>query len=116
MTRPRVLALAMIAACLALLGVGAGALAQQAAPAAVRTIVVVHVVRNGHPAAGHVTIRDDDGHQVSCDVDADGECELQNVAAGRHVVEATGADGTGSGLRPVMIPEDGKVSLIVQLR
>jgi hypothetical protein len=79
------------------------------------TIVVVHVVRNGHPATGTVTIRDDAGHEASCEVNGDGECELSGLAAGRHVVEATGPDGTSSGVRPVMLPENGKVSLIVQL-
>ncbi len=79
------------------------------------TIVVVHVVRNGHPASGRVTIRSPSGHESSCEVDAEGECELSGINGGRHVVEATGPDGTASHARAVMIPEDGKVSLIVQI-
>jgi hypothetical protein len=91
-----------------------GAVAQTATQAD-HTIVVVHVVRNGHPATGRVTIRDDAGHEASCEVNGDGECELSGLASGRHVVEATGPDGTASGARVVMLPDDGKVSLIVQL-
>lgn len=97
-------------------GVGTSALAQEAPVAATdHTVIIVHVVRNGHPAAGRVTIRDDDGHETSCEVNEAGECELEGIAEGRHVVEATGPDGAASGARAVMIPAGGKVSLIVQL-
>lgn len=104
-----------LAALLGLAGVGARAAIAQEAVTTDHTIVVVHVVRNGHPVPGHVTIRDEAGHEASCTVNDDGECELTGIAGGRHVVEATGTDGTASGARAVMIPEDGKVSLIVQL-
>ena len=87
----------------------------QVAQASDHTIVIVHVVRNGHPATGRVTIRDEAGHEASCEVNGDGECELSGITGGRHVVEATGPDGQASGARAVMIPENGKVSLIVQL-
>jgi len=98
------------------LGIDAGAIAQEeAVPASDHTVIIVHVVRNGHPAVGRVTIRDEDGHEASCEVNDSGECELLGIAPGRHVVEATGPDGAASGARAVMIPEDGKVSLIVQL-
>jgi hypothetical protein len=79
------------------------------------TVVIVHVVHNGHPATGRVTIRDEAGHEATCEVNDDGECELSGLAPGRHVVEATGPDGVSSGARAVMLPDDGKVSLIVQL-
>ena len=113
--RSRQLVLGLLAASLLGLGVGAGAIAQEAVPTTDHTVVIVHVVRNGHPAVGRVTISDEHGHEVSCEVNASGECELLGIGAGRHVVEATGPDGTASGARAVMIPEDGKVSLIVQL-
>lgn len=87
----------------------------QVAQATDHTIVIVHVVRNGHPATGRVTIRDEAGHEASCEVNSDGECELSGIEGGRHVVEATGSDGAASGARAVMIPANGKVSLIVQL-
>ena len=109
--------LMIVAACLGMAGVSidGSAIAQEAVPASDHTVVIVHVVRNGHPAEGRVTIRDDDGHEASCEVNDSGECELLGIAPGRHVVEAVGPDGAASGARAVMIPEDGKVSLIVQL-
>jgi len=106
---------ALLAACLIGLGVGAAAIAQEAVPTSDRNVIIVHVVRNGRPAAGRVTIRDDDGHETSCEANESGECEIQGIAPGRHVVEATGPDGAASGARAIMVPEDGKVSLIVQL-
>lgn len=95
--------------------VGAPVGAQEITPTTDHDVVVVHVVRNGHPAQGHVTIRDEAGNETSCETNAAGECELEGLTPGRHVVEATGADGSASGARAVMIPGDGKVSLIVQL-
>jgi hypothetical protein len=115
MSRARALLAGLAVLALVGLGIGAGAIAQEAQPTSDRTIVVVHVVRNGHPAPGRVTIRDDDGHEASCEVNESGECEMLGIGAGRHVVEATGPDGSASGARAVMIPDDGKVSLIVQL-
>ena len=113
--------LLLVLASVAFVGVGVfastdDAVAQEeAVPASDHTIIVVHVVRNGHPAPGRVTVRDDDGHETSCEVDDSGECELVGVSAGRHLVEANGPDGAVSGARVIMVPEDGKVSLIVQL-
>jgi hypothetical protein len=108
------IAVLLCAAAAMLVWTGTGATAQTAT-ATDHTIVIVHVVHNGHPATGRVTIRDEAGHEASCEVNAEGECELQGLASGRHVVEATGPDGAASGARAVMLPESGKVSLIVQL-
>jgi hypothetical protein len=113
MFRARLILLGLVAACVC--GLGVAAAQEEAIPATDHTVVVVHVVRNGHAAAGRVTIRDDEGHEASCTVNESGECELSGIGGGRHVVEATGTDGTVSGARAVMIPEGGKVSLIVQL-
>jgi hypothetical protein len=117
-SRSRQIALGLVAASLAgagVWGLGVDAVAQEAVPTSDHTVVIVHVVRNGRAAPGRVTIRDDDGHETSCDVNESGECEMLGIGPGRHVVEATGPDGSASGARAVMIPEDGKVSLIVQL-
>ena len=111
----RRLTAAIGAASLVGLGAGGDALAQLAVPATDHSVIVVHVVRNGHPAQGRVTIRDEAGNETSCEANEAGECELEGVAPGRHVVAATGPDGSASGARAVMIPESGKVSLIVQL-
>jgi hypothetical protein len=116
MTRARAAMVGLVAFALVGLGVARGAIAQdEAVPADDHTVVVVHVVRNGHPAAGSVTIRDEEGHETTCTVNESGECELSSIGGGRHTVEATGSDGTVSAARVVMIPDGGKVSLIVQL-
>jgi len=109
------IALPLAAACVVGIGawIDAGANAQDTATD--RNVIIVHVVRNGHPAQGRVTIRDEDGGETSCEVNGSGECELSGIVPGRHVVEATGPDGTASGARAIMVPQDGKVSLIVQL-
>lgn len=78
-------------------------------------VVVVFVRRNGTPASGRVTIRDDDGHERSCEVTQGGSCQIDGVGPGRHLVEVTPNDGQPSVVRPVMIPEHGKVALIVPL-
>lgn len=78
-------------------------------------VIVVFVRRNGSPASGRVTIRDDDGHEVSCEVSQGGSCQIEGVTPGRHLVEVTPNDGQPSTVRPVMIPEHGKVALIVPL-
>ena len=60
-----------------------------------------------------MTIRDEQGNEQSCEADETGSCQIEGVGPGRHLVE-TGEPGTRVS-RPVMIPEDGKVSLIVSV-
>ncbi len=74
-------------------------------------LVVVFVRHNGAPAHARVTLRDDHGNELSCEADDTGTCQIEGVGPGRHLVEAgpPGARVT----RPVMIPDEGKVSLIV---
>jgi hypothetical protein len=76
-------------------------------------VVVVFVRHNGAPTHARVTIRDDDGNEQSCEADDSGTCEIDGVGPGRHLVETGEADARVT--RPVMIPEDGKVSLIVSV-
>jgi hypothetical protein len=76
-------------------------------------VVVVFVRHGGAPAHARVTIRDDDGNEVSCEADDSGTCQIEGVGPGRHLVE-TGEPGARV-TRPVMIPDDGKVSLIVSV-
>lgn len=76
-------------------------------------LVVVFVRHNGAPAAARVTIRDDDGNEQSCEADESGTCQIEGVGPGRHLVEAGEPDARVT--RPVMIPDEGKVSLIVSV-
>ena len=76
-------------------------------------VVVVFVRHNGSPAHARVTLRDEHGNEQSCEADESGTCQIDGVGPGRHLVE-TGAPGSRV-TRPVMIPDDGKVSLIVSI-
>ncbi len=74
-------------------------------------LVVVFVRHNGLPAPARVTIRDEQGNVQSCEADETGSCQIERVGPGRHLVQV--GDAEGAVTRPVMIPEEGKVSLIV---
>ena len=76
-------------------------------------LVVVFVRHNGAPVHARVTIRDAEGNEQSCEADDSGTCEIHGVGPGRHLVETGAPDARVT--RPVMIPDEGKVSLIVSV-
>ncbi len=76
-------------------------------------VVVVYVRRDGTPVEAEVTLRDANDRVHTCRTSG-GTCRLDGVAAGRFTVSARATDDGGEMPgRPVMIPPDGKVSLIV---
>jgi hypothetical protein len=93
--------------------VGAGVVSLPTAIARAEPVVVVHVRRHGTERAdATVVIRNAEGVVGTCRTE-DGTCEIRGVPPGRHTVSAQGADGSETPGRPVLIPPDGKVSLIV---
>jgi hypothetical protein len=104
---------AIIAVGLVALLVGVVALPPTSHASADALVVVVFVRHNGAPAPARVTIRDEQGNEQSCEADESGSCQIEGVGPGRHLVE-TGEPGARV-TRPVMIPEEGKVSLIVSV-
>ncbi len=84
-----------------------------ASAASADPVVVVHVRRGGSETAeATVFLRDANGIVGTCRTES-GTCEIRGVPPGRHTVSAQGDAGTETPGRPVMIPPDGKVSLIV---
>ncbi len=74
-------------------------------------VVVVHL---SSAAAGvTVTLTDHSGATHSCSTDDTGSCEISGVVAGRASVVAQQGSGAPSASASVLIPPDGKVSLIV---
>ncbi|MDQ3035689.1 MAG: hypothetical protein M3Y87_25005 [Myxococcota bacterium] len=91
----------------------AAAIVLVAIPALAEPIVVVHVRRSGTEVAdAEVVLRDADGIVGTCRTTA-GTCEIRGVPPGRATVSALDGEGNETPGRPVMIPPDGKVSLIV---
>jgi hypothetical protein len=76
-------------------------------------VVVVHVRRQGAPAEGTVFLRD--GHERITGVctTRDGTCRIPSIEPGRHYVWVRLPDGRESVERPVVLPPDGEVTLIV---
>jgi hypothetical protein len=81
--------------------------------AAAEPVVVVHVRRGGTETAdAEVVLRDADGIIGRCRTTA-GTCEIRGVPPGRATVSARTENGDETPGRLVVIPPDGKVSLIV---
>lgn len=76
-------------------------------------VVVVQVRRSGEGEAD-VTLRDANGTEHHCRTEQ-GSCRMDGVPPGRFTVTAVGVGGVETPGRPVMIPPDGKVTLLVAL-
>lgn len=75
-------------------------------------VVIVEVRRDGAPAEATVFLRDADGVTGTCRTSA-GTCRMERVPPGRHYVWARDEAGRESVERPVMLPPDGEVTLVV---
>ena len=73
-------------------------------------VVVVHAAGNTEGVL--IVITDQSGAATTCTTDATGSCELLGVVPGSVFVESHAPGRVPSG-RHVLIPPDGKVSLIV---
>lgn len=77
-------------------------------------IVIVYVRRAGRPVDGTVTLTDDAGRTTTCQTQH-GQCRVDGLHPGRHLVVAQANDGRRAESRPVLLPSDGKVSLFVAI-
>ena len=73
-------------------------------------VVVVHAAGNSEGVM--IVVTDQSGAAHTCTTDATGSCELAGVIPGSAFVESHAPGAVPSG-HHVMIPPDGKVSLIV---
>lgn len=79
------------------------------ASAQAELVVVVHVAGNAEGVT--VVITDQSGARNQCETDATGSCEVRGVRPGSVFVEAhAGSSAAGA---HVLIPDEGKVSLVV---
>jgi hypothetical protein len=62
-----------------------------------------------------LTSRDAGGPTYRCTTQA-GECRIDGVRGGRYVATLTPRQGTAPDPKPVMIPPDGRVTLVVSTR
>lgn len=77
-------------------------------------VVVVTVRRQGASAEAHVELRSAQGVVGTCQTQH-GTCEIHGARAGRHVVVARDTAGRETPAREVMLPENGRVTLIVNV-
>lgn len=76
------------------------------------TVVLVEVRGADGASEAEVMLRDADGVVHRCQTEQ-GRCRMEDVAAGRYTLSARDAEGRTTPGRPVMIPGDGEVTLIV---
>jgi hypothetical protein len=85
------------------------------ATASADAVLVVQVRRQGRqPAEATVVLRDSNGIVGTCTT-TNGTCEIRGVRSGSHTVSARLESGNETVGTPVMLPPDGKVSLIVSV-
>ena len=71
---------------------------------------------NGQSADGTVMLLDGSGKTVASCEARQGSCEMKNVAGGSYTVTVKPAQGDPPKPRKVMIPPNGKVTLVVTSR
>lgn len=99
-----------------LVGVAIAWLAWLGSEGGARADALVEVeLRNGagEPAEGEVTLESLDGKKVAGCATAQGRCALGQVPGGDYRVRVAPREGKAPKPRRVMVPPDGKVSLIV---